>query len=126
MRAGGVLAHGSADRLAFAYDLRSARKVLPEDTALKRHLAGLLATTPQAGPTAKNEAVQLARECCDADADNPENFGVLAIAFAATGNFPKAIEATRRAGSLARAQGKTELVNMFAIQLQAYEQGRTR
>ena len=68
----------------------------------------------------------MAEECCEADAADPENFGVLAVAYAATGDFPKAIEATRRAGSLAHAQGKTELANMFAIQLQAYEQGRTR
>jgi tetratricopeptide (TPR) repeat protein len=106
--------------------LRAARKALPDDRELKRHLVGLLALAPEAGADAKREAIRLAKECCEANAANPENFGVLGVAYAATGDFPNAIEATRRAGSLADAQGKAALANIFAVQLQAYEQGRTR
>ncbi|MBU0717528.1 MAG: hypothetical protein KJ749_04705, partial [Planctomycetes bacterium] len=106
--------------------LRAAIRALPNEQPLQRSLAGLLATTPQAGARAKQEAIQLAQECCQADTDDPENFGVLGIAYAAAGDFDSAIIAARRAVSLARSHGKTALADNIALQLKAYEQGRSR
>lgn len=105
--------------------LRAACKALPDDRLLTRHLAGLLATTPQAGRAAAQEAVVLARECCEADPNVPENFDVLAIAYAGTGDFANAIDAARHALFLAENQGRSELAGQIAARLQAYQRGRT-
>jgi tetratricopeptide (TPR) repeat protein len=106
--------------------LRTACRVLPDDVPLRRNLAGLLSTTPRIGPSAAREALDLAIACCEADPGVAENLDVLAMAYAATGDFAEAAEAAQRALTLAEDQGKTQLADQIAIRLQAYQHGRTR
>ena len=106
--------------------LRTACRVLPDDWVLRRQLAALLATTPQAGPAGIREAVRLAQQCCAAQPDAPQNFEVLAGVYAANGNFAGAVETARRALALAESQGYDELASELRIRLQVYQSSRTR
>jgi tetratricopeptide (TPR) repeat protein len=104
--------------------LRAACRALPKDYSFKRHLAALLATTPQLGPPAAREAIALATQCCAAVPDLPESFDVLGMAYAAAGNVTKAVEAARRALALAQAQGNSQLARQIAQRLQTYQTSR--
>jgi tetratricopeptide (TPR) repeat protein len=108
------------DRLEAISALRSACPALPENLVLKRELAGLLATTPQASPGHVREAVRLAQECCESDAGAPESWDVLAVAYAAMGDFARAAETARRALSIAESQGRTKLARQIAGRLRVY------
>ena len=81
----------------------------------------MLATTPQLGAAAAREAVALAQQCCTMEPDLPESFDVLGMAYAAAGDSGKAIEAARRAFTLARTQGNTRLAQQIAQRLQSYQ-----
>ena len=114
----------AGDRLGAITALRAACDALPDDHSLKRDLAGLLATTPQAGPGGAREAMRLAQECCENDAGAPENWDVLAVAYAAMGDFVRAAETAGRALSLAESQGRTELARQIAGRLEGYRARR--
>ena len=81
--------------------LRAACRALPADLSLKRTLAAFLANAGRRVPDAGQEAIQLAMECCQVEPENAQNFDMLAIAHAAVGDFPSAIEAARQALDLA-------------------------
>jgi arylsulfatase A-like enzyme/tetratricopeptide (TPR) repeat protein len=104
--------------------LRSACEALPDDVALRRNLAGLLATTPKAGPGASQEAIRLAQQCCQAEPNEPENFDVLGIAYASAGDSGHAAEAARKALELAEEQGRSDLAAQIVARLQAYQRGQ--
>jgi hypothetical protein len=72
------------------------------------------------------EARQLAEQCCQAEPSTPEHFDLLAVVCAAGGDFPQAVQAARKAVSLAEEQGKHNLAAQISARLQAYESGRMR
>jgi arylsulfatase A-like enzyme/Flp pilus assembly protein TadD len=114
------------DRVAAIGALRKACQLLPDDRImLQRTLAWLLATTPEAGANAPQEAIHLAQECCAAQPDEAGNHDVLGMAYAASGDFLRAVEATQRALTLAQSQGRRELAEKIARRLEAYQAGRT-
>ncbi|HVP13521.1 MAG TPA: sulfatase-like hydrolase/transferase [Phycisphaerae bacterium] len=110
----------AAHRGAEAVDaLRAACRALPNDLSLKSALAGLLLrATGLRAPEAK-EALNLARECSEADPDSPDHADLLASALAASGDLDNAIAAAARALSLAQSQGKAELATHIEAHLQA-------
>lgn len=111
-------------RLAAIEALRQACRVTPSELSLQRHLAGLLATTPQLGSAGQAEALELAERLVRSDPDAPENLDALGLAHAANGDFARACELARQALALAQQQGKLPLAEQIALRLRAYEAGR--
>ena len=115
----------SAGRRAEAIEvLRSACKILPKDLSLKSSLATLLLRVPRPDPAAAQEALGLARQCCEADPNSPEYCDVLASALVASGDIDNAIAAATRALSLAQSQGKSELAAQIQARFQALRSAR--
>jgi arylsulfatase A-like enzyme/Tfp pilus assembly protein PilF len=118
--------NASRQRLPAIEALRRACRAMPSKLSLRRHLAGLLATTPQLGLAAKREALELAKRVAQARPNAPENLDVLGLAFAVNGDFSRARQAARNALALAQKQGKQQLARQIAIRLRAYQAGRVR
>ena len=103
--------------------LRTACQLLPEDDSLKCQLAVLLATNPRASATTLQQAIDLAKGCCERQPNNPERFDALGIVYAGAHDFPRAIDAARRAYALAQTQRRTDLAAQIGARLQAYQAG---
>jgi len=112
------------ERLAAIEALRGARQVMPSNLDLQRHLAALLATTPQLGRAGAQEALALSEQLVQAAPDVPENGSVLALTCAVNGDFSRASQVAQEAFMLAQQQGNAQLAQQLAAQLQAYRAGR--
>jgi predicted Zn-dependent protease len=105
--------------------LQAAVDVLPQDPrSVVCPLAWLLATTPERTSEELARAVRWAEDCCDAPNAHARDYDTLAAAYAATGDFPKAVEAARRAIAIADARGYTVLRSQIEGRLRLYEAGR--
>lgn len=104
--------------------LRTAHKLMPEDREQAHILAIMLCTGRLSTPETVAEALQVLQSCCPPDEAGPKHFDTLATALAASGDFPRAVEAAQRALELARLQGNAVAVRQIAIRLEAYRQGR--
>ena len=97
----------------------------PGDGTLALMLARLLATSPvdevRNGTRALDLAGALARVTQERD---PEVLGVLACAYAETGRFAEAFEATVKAAALARRSGRDDLLQRLSDLRLAFEAGR--
>jgi Flp pilus assembly protein TadD len=72
-----------------------------------------------------NEAVRLALRVCElTNYEQPEALDTLAVAYAATGRFPQAIETAEKAVQLSLAKNKDELARLIQRRLQSYKAGR--
>lgn len=106
--------------------LRAAVAALPSDTEFGRQLAGFLAMGDRgADPASINEAMMLAKRCCEAEPLVPENHDVLGIVCAAAGDFDGAFAAATEALRLARLQNKAAFAEQIARRRQAYGERRT-
>jgi len=89
------------------------------------NLAWLLATTKDAAYRDGARAVGLAeRVNADSDQPNPDRLDTLAAAYAATGDFAKAIAAAERAVALARDAGDTRKATAISERLQGYRESK--
>ena len=104
--------------------LQAGQQALPGARSITCPLAWLLATTPQRTSVEIRDAVQWAKECCEAGSAHPRDFDTLGAAYAANGEFSKAAEAARRAISMAAARGQPGLQRQIEARLQLYEAGR--
>lgn len=104
--------------------LRAARRLLPDDLAVVRDLAWLLATSPLAELRNGEEALRLAQQYCRADPASPQGLDLLAAAYAEAGDFPRAVESARQAVNLATRQMQTTLGREIEARLELYEFGR--
>jgi tetratricopeptide (TPR) repeat protein len=88
------------------------------------HTAWLLATSPETsvrnGPRALTLARQLARL---SRGNNPVNLDTLAAAYAETGQFAEAIDATQQALALALSQNNTALANTLRQHIKLFQAG---
>lgn len=90
-----------------------------------RHVAWVLATSPEASVRNGAKAVELAQQAERlSGATDPMIVGTLAAAYAEAGRFPEATAAGQRALQLATAQNKTALVNDLRAQVILYETGQ--
>lgn len=103
---------------------RQALQKRPGWTELANNLAWMLAT--HASPQVRNprEAIKIAQAFCQSDPDNPSLLDTLAAAWAADGNFDKAIEVAENAVRFARQQRKTKLAASIQARLETYQQGQ--
>jgi tetratricopeptide (TPR) repeat protein len=104
--------------------LRAACAALPGDIALKRQLVVMLVNSARPDAAGVQQALDLARECCQREPKVAENFDALGMARAAAGDFAGAADAAQQAIALAQAQGQMNLAGRIAARLQAYQAGR--
>ncbi|MBL8858606.1 MAG: tetratricopeptide repeat protein [Planctomycetes bacterium] len=105
-------------------DLRAALISRPEWPAAKADLAWLLATAPDAHLRSPREALQLASAAANAGNNERASYlDVVAVAFAACGQFEDAIKTGELAESRAREAGDTALAARIARRLAAYRAG---
>ncbi len=104
--------------------LQDALEVMPHAKSLTCPLAWLLATTPRTASSDIEKAIRWAQECCETAPGNARNFDTLAAAYAAGGDFERAVEAAREAVELATRRGRIPLRRQIEARLRLYESGK--
>jgi tetratricopeptide (TPR) repeat protein len=105
--------------------LRAGTLRLARDASIADRLAWLLATCSRPSPHDAEEALRIAEEVCRRTRlAEPRALSTKAAALAALGRFDEAVASAAEAGQLARGQGKVDLEQEFAIQLECYRAGR--
>jgi tetratricopeptide (TPR) repeat protein len=121
----GMALHGHGDLTAAAEQYREALRIKPGWLLPANALAWLLATQPDSQPGQAEEAVRLAEQAAEATkAKSPEVLDTLAAAYAASGRFPEAITAARKAIQLAKTAGQERTVAKTQERLRLYEAGK--
>jgi tetratricopeptide (TPR) repeat protein len=112
------------------YDLAIAHwaeavKLKPDSSGVLNNLAWILATTDDTKVQNPTRAVEFAQRACElTDYKAPEVLDTLAVAYAASGKFPDAINAAEKACKLAHSAGKEDLAVVIQKRLQLYRSGR--
>ncbi len=104
--------------------LKTAREALPDVPSLTCALTWLLATTPSTPSGDIADAIRWGQECREAGPNGARNLDASAAAYAAGGDFAKAVEAAREALTLANSQGRGTLAREIEARLRLYEAGR--
>ena len=100
-------------------------ELAPDSVAALNGLAWIQAASATEEIRNPAEALRLALEACKlTNNENPEALDTLAAAYAAGGNFDKAIEISQNAISLAKASDKLPLAGRIAKRLALYQQKR--
>ncbi|MFV2068321.1 MAG: tetratricopeptide repeat protein [Pirellulales bacterium] len=113
-------------RLDEALDhLQKAVRLQPDAASMLNALAWFLATGPGDGSGQIEQAVRLARQASSLSRDrDPAVLDTLAAAYAARGEFDRAIETAERAERLARRVGDAGLANEIGRHLECYRRGQ--
>ena len=120
-----AMALGLKGRWGEAIDvLRAGLKAYPGYLDLKRKLAFVLATCPDARYRNGPEAVRLAESVRDYGSEVPETYDSLGVAYAEVGRFEDATKMARRALRLAEAAGNANGIRQITLHLTAYRRGR--
>ncbi len=94
----------------------------PDDIGTEANLAYLLATSSDSARRDAPRAVQLAQHVCQAgDSNDPKALHVLAVAYAANGQFSNAVETARQALQLATLQSNQNLTGLLQEELKLYQ-----
>jgi arylsulfatase A-like enzyme/Flp pilus assembly protein TadD len=104
--------------------LRESLASFPDDWNMTTSLAWLLAVTEGQSPAAIDEAVRLAEHAAREQPDRPRSFDVLAVAYAARGDYAEAVEAGRRALGLMGAGGAVRGRPAVEGRVRLFEEGR--
>jgi protein O-mannosyl-transferase len=120
---GNILSQKGRTDEAIAH-IQTALQIAPANPIMQNSLAWLLATSAKASLRNGPRAVELARQAnALTDGTNPMILHTLAAALAEAGRFSEAKECVQKAIELARAAGRTEMVDRFKFELQRYEAG---
>jgi Flp pilus assembly protein TadD len=105
--------------------LKEAAWLAADSPVVLNQLAWTLATHPDATLRDGPEAVRLAERIWHLAGDNnPKPFSTLAAAYAEVGRFPDAINAARKAVSLARSSGDEKLAVLNQEMLRSFQSNR--
>ena len=105
--------------------LRAASRLKPEWSVPLNDTAWILATCPQPELQDGAEAVRLAERAVQlTEGQNFEMLDTLAVAYAAAGQFDKAVEVASDTMALATDAGEQQLAKKFASRLKLFEQSR--
>jgi tetratricopeptide (TPR) repeat protein len=111
---GGAIAH-----------FQQALQIDPNEPAIQSNLAWLLATSPDASQRNGAKAVELARQAnALTGGKSPAILHTLGAACAEAGRFAEALEAARRALTLAKAQSDTSLTTQLQLEINLYQTGK--
>jgi tetratricopeptide (TPR) repeat protein len=117
-----LLQKGKVDEAIVHY--QKALEIKPDYPAAKNNLAWVLATAPQTSLRDGSRAVELAQQADQlAGGENPMILRTLAAAYAETGRFDDAVRSAKRAMELARAAGRSDIVEWLNGELKLYEAG---
>jgi Flp pilus assembly protein TadD len=117
----GLVYQDAGDRPGATRHLRRAIELQPQNPAPYNALAWLLATSPNATPAAIQEAVQLAqRSATLTGGKDASALDTLGAAYAAAGDFDRAVAAAERALEVATATGQTSLAAQISRRLSTY------
>ena len=96
----------------------------PDKTPALNALAWILATTEDAEVADAEEAVRLAEKACElTDYKAPSVIDTLGAAYAASGDFERAVEMAEKASALAESGGRKDLAGEIRERLELYRQG---
>ncbi|MFQ5500904.1 MAG: sulfatase-like hydrolase/transferase [Phycisphaerae bacterium] len=104
--------------------LRAACDVMPNDANLYCSLAWYLSIGLEGEGGSPEATVQLGLRCRDANPRSPRTWDILAAAYASAGEFPEAIQAAKKALSIAQELGKQPIAAQIAARLRLYESNR--
>ena len=97
----------------------------PDQPEVLNTLAWLMATSENQELRNPQEAVQLAKHACELTKyKQPALLDTLAVAYAAKGDFPNAIETAEKAIELAESAGRRELADRIRKRIESYKAGR--
>ena len=97
----------------------------PDWSELHNNLAWLLVTVEDKNLREPAVAIRLAKRACElTQYSHPDSLDTLSVAYAATGDFPKAIEIAEKALKLAKFYGQIKLVEEIQIRLLLYKAGK--
>lgn len=118
--------HQSRGNIAPAIDVfEKALTLDPSLTSVMNNLAWLYATCPAQEFRNANRAIELAEHSCQATSfTNPEFMDTCSAAYAAAGQFNKAIEAAQQALTLAEAAGNSTLADAIRGRLVQFQSGK--
>lgn len=103
---------------------REAVRLEPKTADYANDLAWLLATCPAAEVRNGTEAVRLAEQLCQQNADEPRFWGTLAAANAEAGRFDEAVKMAEKARDLAQRQNRNDVAKIDAELLELFRQGK--
>ncbi len=108
------------------YYWRRALELNPQDIKTLNNLAWILATTEDETIRNPNDAVEYAKRIYEfvGPYQQPVFLDTLAAAYAAAGNFPKAVETAQEAIKLAESAGKQDLAEKIRKRLDLYKSGQ--
>lgn len=115
---------GAGRRADAVRSLEKALASYPRSAAFRCPMAWFRATSGDATEAEIGEAVDWAVACSKGEPGNPRNFDTLAAAYAASGDFPHAVAAARRALEIVSASGREDLRTAIEARLRSYEQSR--
>ena len=95
------------------------------ETDVRNNLAWIEATRPSLASRDVDEALSLAKQLCKkTNYSDPNSLDTLAVCYAATGDFPKAVTTARKALQLATAGNDAELAGKISGRLKLFEQSK--
>jgi Tfp pilus assembly protein PilF len=99
-----------------------ALRLKPEWAEVKNNLAWVLATVEDEKLRNPTRAIELAEGACELTGyERPEMLDTLGVAYAAAGRFDEAVKIAEKAGELAVASGREELVADIEKHLELYK-----
>jgi tetratricopeptide (TPR) repeat protein len=119
-RGAGMLAARLGRQKAAVRHFSERVRLAPDDVQVANQLAWMLATSRDPEIRDPEEAIRLVK---DIAADDPAIIDTLAAAYAAAGNFPKAVETARLAARLAVQRGEHALVEEIRSHQSHFEAG---
>lgn len=119
----GLAQQGKSEQAA--KHLNEALRTAPDPAAMLNNLAWFLATAEPTNSRNVAEAVKSAQKACELTGyKHPELLDTLAVAYAAAGRFPEAVETAEKAVSLAVAAGNSQQAQQIQSRLQLYRAGQ--
>jgi arylsulfatase A-like enzyme/Tfp pilus assembly protein PilF len=114
------------NRHARAVELyRKSLEILPDQAEIMNNLSWIASTSSNAALRNPAKALKLAQQACSMTGfETAPHLDTLAAAYAATGDFKKAVEWQEKAIELAVAAGRTGPAQQWKRQLEIYRQGR--
>jgi len=104
---------------------RRSIKINPNQPAILNYLAWLQATNPSLQSRNIDEAIICAQRLCKlTNFKHPLALDTLAVAYAAAGEFPKAVKTAQRAIDIAMAANNTTLAQKIAAQQELFKQSK--
>jgi protein O-mannosyl-transferase len=105
--------------------LEQAVRIMPDSAPAQSRLAWLLATLPPSEGGNATRAVTLAQRACELTGNRmAANLDVLAVAYAAAGQFDDAVDTGQKAADLARRANQPKLAQEIEARLGLYRRGR--